>query len=98
MKTTYKLTLILWPAACRLQHWPSQDTVQTAIAQTQAAQPSNTPPSGNRYTYAYTYSNVYQLTGIGFESILLVNGDLPTDYTGSVITDELPITNFSITY
>ena len=92
MKTTYKLTLILLAlllAACG--NAPSQDTVQTAIVQTQAAQPSNIPPPAatDAPTPIPTEMPI-NILELDFESILLVNGDLREGYTGSVITDELP--------
>ena len=70
---------------------PSGDAIQTAIAQTQVAQPTNTfvPIPTDTPAPEPTNSPV-PLGELDIESILLMPGDLPSNYKLSVFYDEIP--------
>jgi hypothetical protein len=78
VKTKYIVIVvcIVILAACA----PSADAVSTAIAQTQAAQPTPTvPPTPTRIP----------LDEINLEELLIMPGDLPTDFEGQQVKSEL---------
>jgi hypothetical protein len=86
MKPAYCLVLIVVTlASCSSA--PSKNTVQTAIAQTQTAQPTSTSiPT----TTVLPTSTTIPLSSIDLESILLLPGDLPTDIIGGQIRSKPP--------
>ncbi len=88
------IVLVIFFTACSPN--PSEGTIQTAIAQTQAAQSTNTPtivPATETPMPLPTITPI-NLLEIDLESILLVEGDLPPNYIGSVITDEFSDTKY----
>jgi hypothetical protein len=68
---------------------PSQNDIQTAIAKTQKALPTNTIESIPTPTQTST-PTILPLEDINLEGILLLSGDLPTDYVGQQIKSTMP--------
>ena len=92
MKSTYYLVLIaILLASCSSA--PSPDAVQTAIAQTQIAQPANTlipsPIATSTPEFTSTPTPI-PLTDIDLESLLILPNDLPPGMSGGQIAATLP--------
>jgi hypothetical protein len=92
MKSVYYLVLIaVLLASCSTA--PSENTIQTAIAQTQIAQPTNTltpSPTVTPTTEPTNTPTQIPLSNINLDDILIKPGDLPAGFTGGQIDDTLP--------
>lgn len=89
MKPTYYLFLIaVLLASCSTA--PSGDAIQTAIAQTQVAQPTNTLVPIPTATPPEPTNTPVPLGELDIESILLMPGDLPSNYKLSIFYKEIP--------
>lgn len=89
MIMTYCLVLFSFlPLSCSSA--PSGDVVQTAIAETQLDHPTDTLIPKPTDTLPPPTNTPVPLSEIDLESILLLPGDLPSNYKLSVFYDEIP--------